>query len=108
MTMSTVVSLGRSPNAISLELGDAFAQFCIAGLAPTLAIWSGPSFRGVARHVVMAGPRYLARPCWRAPRRLRPLRDPEVAGSRQEHPVGRAADAGRPQVEDMRVDPRGT
>jgi hypothetical protein len=51
-------------NAISLELGDAFAQFCISGLTTTLAIGRGPSFRGVARQVVVAGPRYLAGRCW--------------------------------------------
>src|SRR5947199_3012703 len=56
----------------------------------------------------MPGPRYLASPRWRARRRLRPPRRSELAWSCQEHSVGRASDASRPQVEDMRVDHRGT
>ena len=54
-----------------------------------------------------AGPRYLARPHWLAPRRLRP-RAAKATWSCQEHPVGRASDAGRPAVEDVSVDHRGT
>src|SRR5438093_4554572 len=95
-------------NAISLELGDAFAQFCISSQATTPAIRRAQSLRGVARLILMPGPRYLASPRWRARRRLRPPRRSELAWSCQEHSVGRASDASRPQVEDMRVDHRGT
>src|SRR5712664_3925936 len=97
-----------TPNAIYLELGDAFAQFCISRQATAPAIRRAQSFRSVAGHIAMPGPRYLARPRWRALRRLRPPRCFEMAWSCQEHPVGRASDPSRPQVEDMRVDHRGT
>src|SRR5436309_12861558 len=96
------------PNAIYLELGDAFAQFRISSQATAPAIRRAQSFRSVAGHIAMPGPRYLARPRWRALRRLRPPRCFEMAWSCQEHPVGRASDPSRPQVEDMRVDHRGT
>src|SRR6266403_2638570 len=84
------------------------SQFCISSQATAPAIRRAQSFRSVAGHIAMPGPRYLARPRWRALRRLRPPRCFEMAWSCQEHPVGRASDASRPQVEDMRVDHRGT
>src|SRR5206468_4944443 len=97
----------ESHNAIYLELGDAFAQFCISSQAATPAIGRAQSFRRVARHIAMPDPRYLASPRRRAFRR-RPARRSELAWSCQEHPVSRASDAGRSPVENMRIDHRGT
>jgi hypothetical protein len=96
-----------TPNVMSPELGDAFAQFCVSGRRTKDAGGRSPPLRGVARCGVTRAPRYLARRRWPAAQRLRPVRRQGPARSREEHPVGGASDARRAQVEDMRVDHRG-
>jgi len=89
---------------ISLELGDAFAQFCISSENADGAFGRTQPFRGVVGCDAIPAPRYLARRRWGVAQRLRPVRRQGQPGSRQEHPVGGASDACGAQVEDVGVD----
>src|SRR5206468_6402861 len=95
--------LAYAANAISLELGDLFAQFRISGLSERKASGCGVSFREVATRVAVGSPRYTARRCRVASERLRWPRRLRPARSRQEHPIGGTSDPGWTPIEHVRV-----